>query len=188
MKVRDLTAEALTAASRVGRREFDRLASLGVSPVSIADVGSRHVPFGIVNAEVLKHGFYQPGAGAAHIVQPVFSDGGIIDLVAWRSLTPSRWNLRTGLGWLMGIDEVSTVGGWDASRPVKLHATPLDWLRASGEGICILDWDAPELHTLSEIHAIEVDDRKLGSRLISVLSRPARLPHLIVRSAVRHAA
>jgi hypothetical protein len=65
--------------------------------------------------------------------------------------------------------------------------TPLDWLRNEGIGLTVLDWDAPELRDLLMVESMTAD-RDIGARLLEILSRPVRLPKLIVRKAVRLAA
>jgi hypothetical protein len=63
----------------------------------------------------------------------------------------------------------------------------MDWLRSGGIGLTVLDWDAPEMRDLLIVEAIEAE-REIGRRLLDVLAKPARLPRLVVRKAVQHAA
>ena len=115
---------------------------------------------------------------------PVMECGDIIDLIAWRSGDPARWFWRTGLGWALGTDWLTPRWG---NEPVRLFATPLDWLAGAGEGMCILDGSAPEIRELAALGAIEADEM-IGRRLLAILYKPVRVPRVIYRKAVRHAA
>ena len=63
-----------------------------------------------------------------------------IDMVAWHMAQPSRWWLRRGAGVLLGEIEVEHAVTY--GEPLRVHRTPLGWLRAAGEGVVILDWGA----------------------------------------------
>lgn len=184
MKDIDLQGEMTAAAERVQQEHIDRMLSLGVPGRSIATIGATQAAFGISAAMPEPSYFYQPGDGPAHVIMPVTEEGDLIDLIAWRSSNPARWFWRTGLGWALGTDYL--LPRWD-NGPVQLHATPLDWLAAAGEGMCILDWSAPEIRELAALDAIEADEM-IGRKLLAILSKPARLPRISYRKAVRHAA
>ncbi|MGE4324254.1 MAG: hypothetical protein AB7E60_14660 [Sphingobium sp.] len=180
----DLNGEMLTAAGRVRQPHIDRLLALGVPGVVIATLGGHQIPFGVGTVERMERGLYQPGDGPLHVLSPVCEAGEIIDIIAWRSDAPGNWAWRTGLGWALGTDML--LPRWD-DDPVQLHATPLDWLRAGGTGMCILDWEAPELGDLHALEAIEADEWT-AQRLTRALSKPRRIPTIIKRKEVRRAA
>ena len=184
MKDIDLHAEMGAAAARVRQEHLDRMLSLGVSGPAIATLGAVQIVFGISPATPEPSYFYQPGDGPAHVIMPVQEEGELIDLVAWRSTNPARWLWRTGLGWALGTDYL--LPRWD-DGPVHLYATPLDWLAAAGEGMCILDWSAPEIRELAALDTIEADEM-IGRKLLAILSKPARLPRVTYRKAARYAA
>ena len=181
----DLLAELRSAVARVEQRHLDRLQALGVEPPTIAAMGMAAPPFGVVRAVEMGNGLYEPGEGPEHVALPVHADGALIDLVAFRTDRPSRWLLRSGIGWALGSDQ-ARIPDWD-HEPLPVWRNPLNWLIAAGTGLCILDWDAPELRNLLLVEAIEAD-RDIGRRLLDILSRPARLPRLVSRRAVRNAA
>ena len=174
----DLQCEMNAACDRIRQPHLDQLVGLGVSSVTIARLGAVQAPFGVVSATVSDHGLYVPGDGPLHLVQPVIHDGEIIDLVAWRSLQPSKWWLRSGLGWALGQDNWTHRNPWDADEPFPVHATPLDWLRAGGDGVCIVDWTAPEVRELRIAQSLLVGTAALGKALIATLSAPSRLPEI----------
>jgi len=184
MSAVNLEAEARTASERVRQPHIDRLLALGVPGPAIASLGSREIPFGVGTVERMERGLYQPGDGPLHVISPVYAEGEIIDLIAWRSDAPGNWVWRTGLGWALGTDML--LPRWD-DEPVQIHATPLDWLRAGGEGMCILDWEAPELGEIRALEAIETDEW-IAQRMTRALSKPQRLPTIIKRKEVRRAA
>lgn len=186
MKASSLREEAEAATFRVRQPHIDRLLALGVPGRGIAELGARQIPFGVGHVERIERGLYQPGDGSLHVISPVYADGELIDLIAWRSEQPMNWAWRTGLGWALGADETSR-DYWPGDPPLQLHATPLDWLRAGGTGMCVLDWEADELEELRGISAIEADEM-VAVRLHRALSKPRRLPTIIKRKAVRYAA
>lgn len=107
-------------------------------------------------------------------------DAAIIDLVAWRPDCPSVWWLRTGsaiaLGeWLIGPGSL-------ADGPVAVHRTPMDWLRAAGDGVCLLTGDQGERATiLRDLPGIAVDDVKHGRELDVLMRQPVgRIPPIYV--------
>lgn len=178
-----ITPDAIEAAvQQVRQPHLDALRSLGVSLRAIARLGQHQAPFGVMSGTVADTGLFIPGEGPAHVIQPVIVGSQTIDIVAWRTMRPDRWHLMTGLGWLMGEDQIYTAPG----VPLTLHATPLQWLASGGHGACILDWNAPELPTLRSLDAIEVSEPAIGKMLLAKLSQPPRLPRIITRKAAQH--
>lgn len=177
-----LSAEMDRAGRDVRQVHLDRLRSLGVSGATIADMGLTYWPFGVVKAETIGGGLYQPGNGITHIVLPVLEGGDLIDLCAFRTTAPESWLLRRGNGWCLGYDY--GVGSVD---PVQLHATPLGWLRAGGDGLCVLDWGARSVSYLDTIERVICADNETAQLLTNALRRPVRLPEIEVRG-IAHAA
>lgn len=84
-----------------------------------------------------------------------------VDLVAIDPARPDGWALWRGAEELLGgwtLDRATTFG--EAS--VRLHATPLDWLRAGCTGVCVLEWN----------HAARARLRALGSA-VTIVADPA---------------
>ena len=71
---------------------------------------------------------------------------------------------------------------------MRLWASPLDWLRADRNGLCILDWSAPEVLNLSRLRRIRCQDYILSEKLKEALSRPYRLPEITYGEEPRDAA
>ena len=185
MKGADLKAELDAHVSAVRQFHLDPIRALGVHPAAIAAIGAHHPPFGVVEAETTDDGYYVPGAGALHVVMPVY-DGGLVDLVAWRLDDPARWYLRTGLGWLLNADECLR-SRWDGET-VTLYSSPLAWLRAgsstlSNVGGVVLDWDSPDLCTLRSFETVNCSDDQVAAMLHQHFAKPDRIPRITTMEA-----
>lgn len=181
----DLSSEMFAASRAVEKPHMDRLGALGLLTPSLARLCGWLPALGIVDAMPGKSGLYEPGAGPCHVVTPVVSNGDIADLCAWRPLDPARWWMRTGSGWALGADSLDAHGGW--SSTLDLFATPAEWLAAGGDGVCILDWSAPELRQLAEWPSIICSNAALARALRDALSRPVGLPSITVTEVARAA-
>jgi hypothetical protein len=182
----DLLYELRSAAGRVRQPHLDRLKALGVPMRALA-----HCPtygFGVVNAEDVGQGLYQPcDHGDTHLVLPVLFEGCLVDLVAFRAADPGGWLLRTGHGWCLGLNEPVGLLTWRDS--ISLRATPIDWMRADQDGLCILDWSAVEqIHGLDVLPHIACDDHATADNLRRALTRPVRLPTISVMGGTSLAA
>ena len=65
-----------------------------------------------------------------------------IDAVAWPLTNPGCWWMRRGVVTYLGASELHRC--WWENRPIRLLATPRDWICDPGPGpsACILQWDA----------------------------------------------
>ena len=86
-------------------------------------------------------------AGEIAIILPVVEDGIVTDLVAFDPRQPDGWALRSGNGVMLGWDLWSAKAwmppratGWAEAPALKLYANPLQWVRGSGDGLCLLAW------------------------------------------------
>ena len=177
----DLVAEYHAAAERVRQVHLDHVKGLGVTGHTMAALwrSEGFAPFGVSTIEPRPDGSFLFGPGPAHIVQPVTYQGEIVDLVAWRSMTPERWLTRMGSAWCLGEDHLyaNSDSLTYPHRPTAV-ATPLDWLRAAGEAFCVLDWDAQDVRGLVAFDAIRCTNRILEKTLIDAISKPVRLPRI----------
>lgn len=164
-----------------------RLTALGVSWPTIANMGDRHYFGGSARVIDVDDGLYAPSAdGEPHLILPVFERRNLVDLIAFTSNKPLAWLLRLGLGWSLGLlDGLEHHSGKDE---VRLWATPLDWLRAGCDGLCILDWSAPDVRELTRLSRIHCQNRALSEVLKEALARPNRLPEITYGEDIRHAA
>lgn len=177
----DLACELTAATLSINALHLRRLHGLGVSRLTAANLKCRgQARWGVVRAGAGEDGLFLPGEGETHLLLPVEMDGALIDLVAFRSSTPSDWILRTGLGWALGMDRGLGPHTW--GDPPTVHETPLDWLRADCSGICVLDWSAPELHSLKGLARLACATDGLRSTLRRHLTRDPNLPELFTVS------
>ena len=98
----------------------------------------------------------------------------LVDLVAVDLDHPERYWRRSGEALVLGAAYLEIAG--QVLEPVPVSKNPLTWLKAGGDGICILDWDwARDLLLDHELIAEDID---LGDRLAAVLK-----PEIWVRRA-----
>lgn len=181
----DLTAELRSAGRASTLLHFMQLVGLGVPRATVAELRREDWGWGITRAFDVGDGLYCPGDGPLHLILPVLDDGDLIDLVAFRSGNPADWKLRTGQGLALGLER-----GWERhywENEVTLSLTPLDWLRNGTDGLCVLDWDAPEISMLASLPGISCQTPRLAAQLRQALTRPQPLPPIIVKE-LRHAA
>lgn len=178
----DLEAELAKAAQAVSPIHLRHLVALGVGWPTIAEIGRHHYGLGLVQAQCGDPGLFSPGEGPVHLQLPVFEDGELVDLVAFRSGQPSQWLLRTGAGWALGLEGGLQRHTW-GDDPVPLAASPLEWLQAECRGVCILDWAAPEVHYLTAIPHLSCRTGELAAMLRAALTRPVRFPMISVMEA-----
>lgn len=115
---------------------------MGVSWETIGELGREHHSFGVVNCAPGEDGLYIPGEGELNLVLPIFESGELVDLCAFQSRNPTDSLLRVGSGWALGLERGLERHTW--ADAVPLAVSPLDWLRNGAEGLCVVDWDAPE--------------------------------------------
>lgn len=88
--------------------------------------------------------------------------GALVDIAALASHDEAQAPLLTGAGAMLGMEAIEAAhADLAAERPVRLrlHATPWDWLRAGGAGLCVLHWTpavVAELRLLGERATLEV--------------------------------
>ncbi len=175
MKAAQLRQEYAAAVAGVRQPHLDLLVALGVSASTIARWPGGYAPFGIAPIKRAEDGLYEPGAGDTYVMMPVVEQGFILDIVAWRSNAPRDWALRCGAGWALGADLL--LSHWD-DTPLNVVATPLDWFKAGGAALCVLDWGATEIDRICGVAAIHAEP-PMADRLTHVLSRPRPLPMVV---------
>jgi hypothetical protein len=176
----DLDREMDRACASVGQRHIDAMLALGVTNDAIAELGRLQPPFGVGQISDIGGGFFTffPG-GQSRVIIPIMEEGEIIDLIAWQTCAPGKWLWRNGLGDYLGRDLIAK-SQWASHHVLKLVATPLDWLRAGGNAVCILNWKAPrsELERIRFVEEIIVTDAALGSRIAKLMATPRPIPRI----------
>jgi hypothetical protein len=156
-----------------------RLHRLGVSWPTIGQMGARHYSFGVSPVVALDDGLFAlSDSGPSHLILPVYEDGELIDLCAFQSDKPHHWRLRVGAGWALGVEDGLADHYW-AGR-VNLFSSPLEWLRQDCDGLCVVDWTAPEVHQLRDIANINCSDAPLAAMLGKALAQPVLVPNITI--------
>lgn len=174
-----LSTELWGAVSRTRQSHIDRLVALGCPGKSLAQVGARQPAFGIAAVELGKAGLFSPAeSGAGVIVQPVvqwdtdWSIPDVVDLIAWQPAQPERWWWRVGTGHALGLDLLND------DLPVRIVSSPLAWLAAGGDALCILDWSqtSPVWPALRSGPCLHFTDYSLRKRVRNSLTLAAPMP------------
>ena len=143
MKETWLFAEFENAVRRIEQCHLERLACVGCRGIDISRAGG----VGVSNIEANGDGTYQRvDHGTPAVILPARENDQIIDLVAFRTSEPGRFWIRVGLAGVLGYDFATMCV--DLERPLSVHLTPLSWLRAGGEGLCVLNSNAWEARRL----------------------------------------
>lgn len=111
--------------------------------------------------EAFADGTWQPSeTGFEALLLPVSEvGGGVIDVVAWQIGEPSIWWLRRGVASYVGEHEL--ILARRDRRPVRLVATPKEYLALWGYAVCILDWRADVRAILAQAsNAVDVVGNK----------------------------
>ena len=185
----DLDAEMRKAELSVDGRVISWLLNNGCTSQRLAAIGAKHSPFGVLKCDMRGQHTFEPTSepyGVSALIMPVMYQGTIIDQIAWRSLRNDAWLWRIGAGWALGIDEIECPPLWEGFKEITLHATPLDFLQAGGEGAVILDWSAiGNIRKLAMFDTIRCNHPTVQNRLSAILSQPERKPK-IVSAGARH--
>lgn len=144
----------------VDYRACQRLEALGVPGRFVAELNARCM-IGAARVNLSRNGKrWDPEGPDARLLLAVTECGELADIAAVSTSSPDQVALRTGFAAMLGDEELERVERMVmAGRRVRLRlfADALEWLRASGEGVCILDWSLalPRLRGLGEAVTIE---------------------------------
>lgn len=183
---RDLLNEAHTCECRL-RGHMEVIRQLGAL-TGLARIGESQPACGLAKIRPIDNGLWEPFEdGELAMVIPVcspwcFEQFGceietieVIDLIAFNSRRPAQWRWRTGNAWALGEHLIA-----DADEPVRLVATPLQWLRLGGEAACILDWrkQSPAWSLLRDAPGILCGDHTLRDRVSEMIRASIHLPRV----------
>lgn len=111
-----------------------------------------------------------PDPPLSELDSPDWPTVGLADLIAFPPDRPGEWRIRCGSA-ILNAEEVERCAFH--GEPLVIHPTPMDWLRAEGQGVVILDWSAFLPFHLSGPPAFRCATRDLAARLDRALHRPA---------------
>lgn len=130
---------------------------MGVAAISVSGDGARWEP---------------EGPDRRLLIGVTDEFGELIDVAAVSSVRRDEWALLTGMGWALGLDRFEAAAARIAVHGervrLRLLATPMDWLAAGGDGLCVLDWRADALRQI----------RLPGEKLTLVARDPAAAARL----------
>ncbi|WP_126174359.1 hypothetical protein [Altericroceibacterium xinjiangense] len=193
MNSAELLAEFDAYERALRQQHLEHVRRLGLLE-GIAQVGQHQPPAGMAHIRTLPNALWEPDdAGTAAMILPVcrwtvFDAFGIeietpelVDLIAFRTSSPASWLWRTGTGWALGEDQLIFPNG----DPLLLVSTPLEWLRAGGTAVCLLDWSAssPAWAHLLTSGELLTDTPHLAARIDRALRQSIRLPRVEVAHA-----
>jgi hypothetical protein len=102
------------------------------------------------------------------------------DIIAFHPAEPGRWWSRTGNAPLLAPEEVERAAWFN--EPLPVHRHPLDWLRAAGHGVVVLDWKACLSLWLAGPPRLIAADLALGEQLDRALNRPPPIHEIAVKA------
>ncbi len=107
------------------------------------------------------------------------------DLIAFKPEAPGRWWRRRGDVDLLGASNITR---WKLN-PTTIHETPLLWLQAGADGVCIVDWGLDPIARLGAAGYLEAETSALKRQLERRIQEVALASFNIeVIKEVRHAA
>ena len=132
----DLVDEFEPTVAAVHDRWIDWLCKAGVPQAALY----QPLPLvGVGPVETHSSGLFEPTfAGPPAIWVPCYTrTEDLADLVCFYPQRPKRWWLRLGVADVLGESNFGRLFHLD---PTLIHATPLDWLKAGGDGFVVIDW------------------------------------------------
>jgi hypothetical protein len=87
-----------------------------------------------------KDGWFDPNDyGPACYAVPIDDGRGVIDVGFWDARTGDTARLRK-CGFAFGEEQINNPGTYSLGGYLRIHASPLIWLRTGRDGIFVLDW------------------------------------------------
>lgn len=161
--------ERMMRAAMPSAAGFARLLALGVPAATIGPM-LENFDLGTARVSISRDGSrWEPEGPDARLLVGVREQGVLVDIAALATHDPDQWAMRRGEGWCLGYDAWLRCETGHAHE-LRLHATPLAWLKAGGAGLCVLDWDIGlrMLRGLGEAVLLRCD-RGAGERLKALL-------------------
>ena len=145
---------------------------------------------GVAKVQTFPSGFYEPNDDGDNVLiaaegrpaSPIWDT--LDDLIAFDPKAPGRWWRRHG--------EVQFLGGYnirvEPTFPLTIHETPLSWIQAGAQGLCIVDWSFdPERFLYAG--PLEVESDQLKARLEKrIRQAAAERFEIVVPKEIRNAA
>ena len=170
--------------------DIDRLIASGISPLALAE-GPRGIGFALARDRIAPHRaahrfeFLRHDATAGEevcsfIVPALDAHGVPVDLIAFHAGAAPFTGSWLGRAGLLGEEQINR-----ARDVLVVHATPLDWLRAGREGVCVVD-PVRAAPMLRDAGRLEVGTYAERHRLLDLMK--VSLPYVSVRGTERRVA
>jgi hypothetical protein len=124
--------------------------------------------------QVYRDGSFQRDShGKPATLLPVEMDGGaVIDTVAWFEGRAGAWWLERRIGSHLGDKALKSAAFF--GRPVRLLATPAQWLASPDEAVVILDWQGDLRRVFRDVPTIVCASDGLAKHLNRRLNEQVR--------------
>ena len=184
----DLDREFALATDGISPLVLERFRQWNIPPRII--YGPRHY-IGVARIVTTSDGLFEPHEDGEHALivpegvpeWPAWDE--IYDLIAFKPDDPARWWRRRGDANLLGA---SNMTNWRLA-PLCIHETPLSWLQAGADGICVINWGLDPLAHLVGAGHLEAETPMLKDRLERRIKEVALAGfNIAVMQEVRHAA
>jgi len=176
----------------------DMMLAWGVSPTSQIKAGL----YGVASIRIDKAGHFDfANDGRLAFLLPVYDDPasvdgdyshhymrGMIDIVGWMPDDPAKFWLHTGVAWALGSDQ-ARIASWGNSGPLRVHRSPVDWLRSGCRGTVVIDQKTNGPDRLGRVKHLIASNRQHAQRLKKwTTPAQAKLPRISYSVAGRRAA
>jgi len=111
-----------------------------------------------------------------------------VDLAAFALADPTRFGTADGAIGLLGLTNVTNPATWSLGALLKVHRTPLGWLKDGCRGVVITDHQKAPAVLARALGPIAAEDMAHGSDLTQLLCTPPVDPRNIVIPQVRRVA
>jgi hypothetical protein len=179
------TEQTFYCSSPLLPREVEELERLGIPADTLAGpvpVGAGYVVFDEYGFEFEQHTKHGTEGTRAFLFLVTDHQGVARDVVAW---APQLSKLTTWLGraWALGEEKINDPRLTDHGA-LPVHRTPVCWLKARREGICLVRPQAAA-HWLCDAGPLLAEDEAHGEELDQILTRPA--PRILIPSSFKKA-
>jgi hypothetical protein len=179
------TAGTFNSGNNLLPREVEELERLGIPPDALAGpipVRAGFVVFDEYGFEFEQHSKHGTEGARAFLYLVTDHQGVARDFIAW---APQLGKLTTWLNraWALGEEKINDPRLTDHGA-LPVHRTPVGWLKARREGICLVRPQAAA-HWLCDAGPLLAEDKAHGDELDQILTRPA--PRIIIPSQFKKA-
>jgi len=171
--------QALSRGRDPNQSEIDRFRDLGVAAINLFKPWSTQVDWVVFNGEYFQFADDNDVRSVQVFTMGVISWNGLIDAIAWRPAT-GHMAVYLGVGFALGesriIDHLE-----DGSTGLPVFRSPLDWLRAGGEGIVIVRKAFAHI-VLAKVPVLIAEDESHGVELRQMFTAGGTGPDVVVRA------